>query len=216
MARQRRPAQATTGGGRTCGRGGGQVMTTVMTVPSGGGGGGGEVRIVDRGGSGTRWLTSGVDIDLPREDDPRRLAVRAWLEEHPQPSPAELVEAGFVVAHWPPPWGLDAEPELQLVIDDELKRAGVARPINPIGIGHCGPVIVVHGNDAQRERYLPPMLRGEELWCQLFSEPEAGSDLANLATRAVRDGDVFVVNGQKIWTSLGQAAKFGILIARTD
>ena len=157
-----------------------------------------------------------VDIDLPREDDPRRVAVRGWFGEHPEPTPAELVDAGFVVPHWPPPWGLDAEPELQLIIDDELKRARVARPTNPIGIGHCGPVIVVHGNDEQRERYLPPMLRGEELWCQLFSEPEAGSDLANLATRAVRDGDVFVVNGQKIWTSLAQVAKFGILIARTD
>jgi alkylation response protein AidB-like acyl-CoA dehydrogenase len=171
--------------------------------------------MVDHAGAEPSCLTLAVDIDLPREDDPRRLAVRAWLEEHPQPSPAELVEAGFVVAHWPPPWGLDAEPELQLIVDDELKRAGVSKPMNPIGIGHCGPVIVVHGSDEQRERYLPPMLRGEELWCQLFSEPEAGSDLANLATRAVRDGDVFIVNGQKIWTSLGQAAKFGILIART-
>jgi alkylation response protein AidB-like acyl-CoA dehydrogenase len=111
---------------------------------------------------------------------------------------------------------LDAEPELQLIIDDELKRAGVAKPLNPIGIGHCGPVIVVHGTEEQKARYLPPMLRGEELWCQLFSEPDAGSDLASLATRAVRDGDVFVVNGQKVWTSLATVAKFGILIARTD
>ncbi len=157
-----------------------------------------------------------MDIDLPAEDDPRRLEVRAWLESHPDPTPAQLVEAGFVVPHWPRPWGLDAEPELQLIIDDELKRAGVSKPLNPIGIGHCGPVIVVHGNDEQQQRYLPPMLRGEELWCQLFSEPNAGSDLANLATRAVRDGGVFVVNGQKIWTSLAMVAKFGILIARTD
>ena len=157
-----------------------------------------------------------MDIDLPREDDPRRVEVRRWFEEHPEPSPADLVEAGFVVPHWPRPWGLDAEPELQLIIDDELRRAGVSRPMNPIGIGHCGPVLVVHGTDEQQERYLMPMLRGEELWCQLFSEPEAGSDLANLSTRAVRDGDVFVVNGQKIWTSLAQVAKFGILIARTD
>ncbi|HEX2383841.1 MAG TPA: acyl-CoA dehydrogenase family protein [Acidimicrobiales bacterium] len=157
-----------------------------------------------------------VDIDLPSEDDPRRLEVRAWFDEHPEPTAADLVEAGYVVPHWPRPWGLDAEPELQLIIDDEIKRAGVAKPMNPIGIGHCGPVIVVHGTDEQQQRYLPPMLRGEELWCQLFSEPEAGSDLANLSTRAVRDGDVFVVNGQKIWTSLAQVAKFGILIARTD
>ena len=157
-----------------------------------------------------------MDIDLPSEDDPRRVEVRRWFEEHPQPSAADLVGAGYVVPHWPRPWGLDAEPELQLIIDDELRRAGVARPLNPIGIGHCGPVLVVHGTDAQQERYLMPMLRGEEMWCQLFSEPEAGSDLANLSTRAVRDGDVFVVNGQKIWTSLAQVAKFGILIARTD
>jgi alkylation response protein AidB-like acyl-CoA dehydrogenase len=157
-----------------------------------------------------------MDIDLPAEDDPRRLEVRAWLTDHPSPTPAQLVDAGYVVPHWPRPWGLDASPELQLIIDDELRRAGVSRPMNPIGIGHCGPVLVVHGNDEQQARYLPPMLRGEELWCQLFSEPEAGSDLANLATRAVRDGDVFVVNGQKIWTSLAQVAKFGILIARTD
>jgi 3-oxochol-4-en-24-oyl-CoA dehydrogenase len=157
-----------------------------------------------------------VDIDLPAEDDPRRLAVRAWLAEHPEPTPAQLVDAGYVTAHWPPPWGLDAEPELQLIIDDELKRAGVAKPLNPIGIGHCGPVLVVHGTEEQKARYLPPMLRGEEMWCQLFSEPEAGSDLAGLTTRAVRDGDVFVVNGQKIWTSLATVARYGILIARTD
>jgi alkylation response protein AidB-like acyl-CoA dehydrogenase len=157
-----------------------------------------------------------VDIDLPAESDPRRAEIRAWLEQHPSPSPAALVDRGLVVPHWPEPWGLDAEPELQLIIDDELKRANVAKPLNPIGIGHCGPVIVVHGTEDQKARYLPPMLRGEEMWCQLFSEPEAGSDLANLSTRAVRDGDVFVVNGQKIWTSLAQVAKFGILIARTD
>ena len=157
-----------------------------------------------------------MDIDLPPEDDPRRLEVRRWLAEHPSPTAAQLVDAGYVTAHWPRPWGLDAEPELQLIIDDELKRANVAKPLNPIGIGHCGPVLVVHGNEEQKARYLPPMLRGEEMWCQLFSEPEAGSDLANLSTRAVRDGDVFVVNGQKIWTSLAQVAKFGILIARTD
>ena len=140
----------------------------------------------------------------------------ALVRGAPGPDPADLVDAGYVVPHWPRPWGLDAEPELQLIIDDELRAPGVARPLNPIGIGHCGPVLVVHGTEEQKERYLMPMLRGEEMWCQLFSEPEAGSDLANLSTRAVRDGDVFVVNGQKIWTSLAQVAKFGILIARTD
>jgi alkylation response protein AidB-like acyl-CoA dehydrogenase len=157
-----------------------------------------------------------VDIDLPADDDSRRLEVRFWLTEHPSPSGRALAEAGYVVPHWPRPWGLDADPETQLIIDDELRRAGVSRPVNPIGIGHCGPILVAYSSDEQKQRYLPPMLAGEELWCQLFSEPEAGSDLANLSTRAVRDGDVFVVNGQKIWTSLAQVAKFGILIARTN
>ncbi|MGQ0826460.1 MAG: acyl-CoA dehydrogenase family protein [Actinomycetota bacterium] len=157
-----------------------------------------------------------MNLDLPPEDDPRRADVRAWFAANPNPTPRELVDAGYVVPHWPKPYGLDAEPELQLIIDDEMQRAGVRRPINPIGIGHCGPMLVALGSDEQKQRYLWPMLAAEEMWCQLFSEPVAGSDLANLSTRAVRDGDVYIVNGQKIWTSLAEVAKFGILIARTQ
>ena len=157
-----------------------------------------------------------MSLDLPGDDDPRRQELRAWFAEHPEPTPVDLRDRGLIVPHWPEPWGLDAEPELQLIIEDEIKRAKVTKPINPIGTGHCGPVIVVHGSEAQKERYLPPMLTGEEMWCQLFSEPDAGSDLANLSTKAVRDGDEYIVNGQKIWTSLADVAKFGILIARTD
>ena len=156
-----------------------------------------------------------MDVDLPAEDDPRRVEVRAWFAEHPQPSAHDLVDAGYVVPHWPRPYGLDADPALQLIIEDEMRRAGVSKPVNPIGIGHCGPILVALGNEEQKKRYLWPMLTAEEMWCQLFSEPGAGSDLASLSTRAVRDGDVYVVNGQKIWTSLAQIAKFGILIART-
>jgi alkylation response protein AidB-like acyl-CoA dehydrogenase len=157
-----------------------------------------------------------MDFELPAADDPRRLEVRAWLAEHPRPSGRELAEAGYAAPHWPRPWGLDADPIHQLVIDEELRAARVGRPVNPIGIGWAGPTILHAGTDAQKERYLFPLLSGEEFWCQLFSEPGAGSDLANLATRAERDGDVYVVNGQKIWTSYGHVAKFGILIARTD
>jgi alkylation response protein AidB-like acyl-CoA dehydrogenase len=141
--------------------------------------------------------------------------VRAWFAAHPSPSPRDLVDAGYVVPHWPRPYGLDADPALQLIIEDEMRRAGASKPTNPIGIGHCGPILVALGSEEQKQRYLWPMLTGEELWCQLFSEPGAGSDLASLSTRAVRDGDVFVVNGQKIWTSLAQNALYGILIART-
>ncbi|MDQ1385593.1 MAG: hypothetical protein QOG65_2972 [Actinomycetota bacterium] len=156
-----------------------------------------------------------MDVDLPPEDDPRRVETRRWFDEHRAPSARELVDAGFVVPHWPRPYGLDADPALQLIIEGEMRRAGVSKPMNPIGIGHCGPIIVALGNDEQKQRYLLPMLAGEELWCQLFSEPGAGSDLANLGTRAERDGDVYRVNGQKIWTSLADHAEFGILIART-
>jgi alkylation response protein AidB-like acyl-CoA dehydrogenase len=157
-----------------------------------------------------------MDFELPPDDDPRRKEVRLWLEENPNPSGRTLAEGGYVAPHWPKPWGLDADPIHQLIIDEELRRAGVRRPTNMIGIGWGGPTIVHAGTQEQKDRYLFPLLAGEEIWCQLFSEPGAGSDLANLSTRAVRDGDVYVVNGQKIWTSLAQFSKFGILIARTN
>ncbi len=157
-----------------------------------------------------------MDFELPSEDDPRRVEVRAWLGANPRPAGRQLAEAGYVAPHWPRPWGLDADPIHQLIVDDELARAGVSRPANPIGIGWAGPTIVYAGTKAQKDRYLFPLLAGEETWCQLFSEPGSGSDLANLGTRAVRDGDEWVINGQKIWTSGAQVSQLGILIARTD
>ncbi|MGB3734543.1 MAG: acyl-CoA dehydrogenase family protein [Ilumatobacter sp.] len=157
-----------------------------------------------------------MDFDLPPEDHPTRQKVREWIAEHPDPSGRDLAEAGYVVPHWPAPFGLDANPIDQLVIDDELGRAGVRRPNNQIGIGWAAPTILLAGTPEQHERYLPKIFSGEEFWCQLFSETEAGSDLANLATRAVRDGDEYVINGSKIWSSGAHHAQFGILIARTD
>jgi 3-oxochol-4-en-24-oyl-CoA dehydrogenase len=157
-----------------------------------------------------------MDFELPGEDDQRRRSVRHWLEEHPSPSGRELAEAGYVAPHWPAPYGLDADPIHQLVIDEELARAGVRRPSNPIGIGWAGPTILHAGTEEQKQRHLLPLLSGEEIWCQLFSEPGAGSDLASLGTRAVRDGDEWVVSGQKVWTSLAHFSRWGILIARTD
>jgi alkylation response protein AidB-like acyl-CoA dehydrogenase len=171
-----------------------------------------------------------VDLELPGEDHPQRVAVRSWLDEHPHAAGRQLAEAGYVAPHWPRPWGLEADPIAQLVIDDELRRAGVARPINPIGIGWAGPTLLHAGTRAQQERYLMPMLAGEELWCQLFSEPGAGSDLAGLATRAVAEDEAgaangdgpgdkpghWVVNGQKVWTSMAHQARWGLLLARTD
>jgi 3-oxochol-4-en-24-oyl-CoA dehydrogenase len=129
---------------------------------------------------------------------------------------ARFARAGYVAPHWPRPWGLDASPAEQLEIDEVLRELRVPRPQNPIGIGWAGPTLLVAGTEAQRERWLPGILDGSELWCQLFSEPAAGSDLASLQTRAERDGDEFVVNGQKVWTTLAHLARFGILLARTD
>ena len=159
--------------------------------------------ILDRSVKSGATLPS-VDFELPPADDPRRLAVRAWLAEHPTPTGRELAEAGYVAPHWPRPWGLDADPIHQILIDEELAAAGVRRPTNTIGIGWAGPTLLHGGSEEQKERYLFPLLAGEEIWCQLFSEPGSGSDLASLGTRAVRDGDEWVVNGQKIWTSLAQ------------
>ena len=157
-----------------------------------------------------------MDFELPGDGDRRRREVRGWLAAHQQPTARQLAEAGLVAPHWPRPYGLAADPIHQLIIDDELRAARVRRPSNPIGIGWAGPTILHAGTREQKERYLLPMLAGEEIWCQLFSEPEAGSDLANLSTRAEPDGDSWVVNGQKIWTTLGHRATFGILIARTN
>ncbi|MCB0965760.1 MAG: acyl-CoA dehydrogenase family protein [Ilumatobacter sp.] len=160
-----------------------------------------------------------MDFDMPSQDDPRRLAVREWLAAHPNPTNEQLHAAGYIVPHWPQPYGLDADPMHQLIIDDELKRGGVVRTsssTNAIGVGWAAPTIFLAGSDWQKERFLPKIFSGEEIWCQLFSEPDAGSDLANLGTRAVRDGDEYVINGSKIWTSGGHHSQFGILIARTD
>jgi len=157
-----------------------------------------------------------MDLGLPGDGDPVRRGVREWLADHPDPTGRQLADAGYVVPHWPEPWGLAADPVTQLVVDEELRRAGVRRPFNPIGIGWAGPTLLHAGSEAQQRRWLWPLLSGEELWCQLFSEPGAGSDLASLTTRAEWDGDGWVVSGQKVWTTLAHVATFGILLARTD
>jgi len=160
-----------------------------------------------------------MDFDMPAEDDPRRIEIREWLAANPDPDSATLHDAGLIVPHWPRPWGLEADPMHQLIIDEEMRRAGVTRSAastNAIGVGWAAPTILLAGSDWQRERFLPPIFRGEEIWCQLFSEPDSGSDLASLSTRAVRDGDEYVINGSKIWSSGAHHSQYGILIARTD
>jgi alkylation response protein AidB-like acyl-CoA dehydrogenase len=131
---------------------------------------------------------------------------------------AALHDAGLVGVTWPPEFGGQGASQIQqIIINQELVRAELPRLINWIGIGMCGPAIIVHGTDAQKERYLAPLLRADELWCQLFSEPGAGSDLAGVSTRATRtESDGWRVTGQKVWTTGAQWCDFGLLLARTD
>ncbi len=169
-----------------------------------------------------------MDLTLAPEDLAFRDATRRWFETNtPAVEPKTLDErkawhrkmydAGFIGMLWPREYGgRGATPMQQAIVQDEMARASAPPPINGLGIGFIGPTIIVHGTDAQKQRYLKRMLTAEEIWCQLYSEPNAGSDLASLKTRAEDAGDHFVVNGQKIWTSSGPIADWGILLARTD
>lgn len=125
---------------------------------------------------------------------------------------------GYMAPLWPEEYGgMSGEVWMQQVIREELRRYRLPLfGINLLGVGLAGPTIIEHGTEAQKERYLKPILSAQEIWCQLFSEPGSGSDLASLSTRAVRDGDEWVVNGQKVWTTIAQFAKWGMLVARTD
>lgn len=152
-----------------------------------------------------------------------------WLAEHtadlpPEPGLAEsrafmagLYDAGYAGITWPAEYGgrgLSAAEERAF----QQAAAGFPLPVGVfgIGLGMCGPTLLSLGTEEQKRRYVRPLLRGEEIWCQMFSEPGAGSDVASLQTRAVRDGDHWVVDGQKVWTSVARQADFGLLIARTD
>jgi alkylation response protein AidB-like acyl-CoA dehydrogenase len=131
----------------------------------------------------------------------------------------EQFDRGLAWVHFPVGLGgLGLSPKFQPTINGRVFAAGASNPFlrNPMGYGMCGPTIVEWGSPEQKEKYLRRIFTAEDIWCQLFSEPGAGSDVAGLATMAVRDGDVWVVNGQKVWTSLGHRARWGLIICRTD
>ena len=169
-----------------------------------------------------------MDLNPTAEDRAFRQEVRRWLETNVPTGDVKtlderkawhrkLYEAGYVGMLWPKEYGgWGRTPMQQAIVQDEMARLGAPPPINGLGIGFIGPTIIVHGTDWQKQRYLKTMLTAEEIWCQLYSEPNAGSDLASLKTRAEDQGDHFLVNGQKIWTSSGPIADWGILLARTD
>lgn len=178
-----------------------------------------------------------MDLRISEEDEQFRAELRAWLEEavpaHGEPPDRgdyqarraydtgwqrKLFEAGYAGITWPEEYGgRGLSLTQQLVYYEETTRAKAPYVgTNFVGLLHGGPTVMVEGTDAQKERHLGPILRGEQVWCQGFSEPNAGSDLASLACRAVREGDHYVVNGSKIWTSFAQIADYCELLVRTD
>ena len=160
-----------------------------------------------------------VQLDLGGRDEAVRAEVRAAVERIAALPAGEqraaFVETGYLTPHWPAPYGLGADPVTQVVIDQELARAGVTRPDIVIA-GWAVPTILEHGTDEQRERFVRPSLLGDLVWCQLFSEPGAGSDLASLRTRAERVDGGWRLTGQKVWNSVAERADWGICLARTN
>src|SRR3954452_24277668 len=159
-----------------------------------------------------REFLAGAALDasrLPHALDDRIEALRDWQ--------ARCYEAGYVGRAWPREFGGGGAPAAeQIVIDQELSAAGAPEVVNVVGLDVLGPWLLTFGNDEQPRRHIPPILSAQEIWCQGFSEPEAGSDLASLRTRAVEHDDHFVVSGQKTWVSWGQFARWCGVLARTD
>jgi alkylation response protein AidB-like acyl-CoA dehydrogenase len=173
-----------------------------------------------------------VDLTLSQDEQAFRDELRAWLDDnHPGREPEgdeagfafrrdwqrKVYEAGWAGVSWPQEYGgRGATLVEQAIFNEEVTRAQAPQLANVLGLAMGGPTVIAHGTEEQKQRYLAPILSAEEIWCQGFSEPESGSDLASLKTRAVRDGDDWVVTGQKVWTTLAHEAKWCMLVARSD
>ena len=173
-----------------------------------------------------------MDLTLSPQDEAFRDELRGWLaDNHPGTEPQgdeagfefrrqwqrRLYDGGWAGVSWPQEFGgRGATLVEQAIFNEEIVRAEAPSPANVLGLAMGGPTVIAHGTEEQKQRYLEPILSGEEIWCQGFSEPESGSDLASLKTRAVRDGDEWVVSGQKVWTTLAHHSKWCMLVARTD
>jgi alkylation response protein AidB-like acyl-CoA dehydrogenase len=160
-----------------------------------------------------------LSVELPPEAEPLRAEVRGFIDDLRTRDRSEwrrrLADAGYLAPHWPRPWGRNASPVEQLVIEQELRAARVRRAHLAVA-GWVLPTLVAHGSPGQQERFIGPSLRGEISWCQMFSEPGAGSDLASLSTRAERLDGGWSITGQKVWTSMAREADWAICLARTD
>ena len=151
---------------------------------------------------------------LPPTD--RRPSARSVPAASTRPGTPTFADSGLAVPTWPVEYlGLDIAPEQARVAERVLAPYNLGR-LNPLGLNSAAPALFAHGTPAQRDRFLPPMVRNEEKWCQLLSEPGAGSDLASLATKALRDGDAWILSGQKVWTTWAHFSQFAVCLARTD
>jgi alkylation response protein AidB-like acyl-CoA dehydrogenase len=174
-----------------------------------------------------------VDLSFTAEEAAFAADVRAWLAEHVERPPgfesiaaeiewarawqAKLAAGRWVGIHWPEAYGgRGASPVQVAIFNMEYARSRALQPVNRVGINLAGPTLLAHGTAEQKQRFLPRILTAEELWCQLFSEPDAGSDLASLTTRAERVDGGWLLSGQKVWTSYAQFARWGICLARTN
>ena len=174
-----------------------------------------------------------MDLSLSAGDEAFAAEVRAWLAANLEIPPtfgsleeeiawgrrwqARLAEARWVGIHWPVEYGgRSASPVQVALFNAEYARSGALQPVNRVGINLAGPTLLAHGTEDQRRRWLPAILSADEIWCQLYSEPGAGSDLASLTTRAVATDGGWLLSGQKVWTSYAQFARWGICLARTD
>ncbi len=173
-----------------------------------------------------------MDLTLSPVEEAFRDELRVWLQaNNPGREPAgeeaafefrrdwqrHLHQAGWAGVSWPKEYGGRGATLIeQAIFNEEIARAQAPQLANGLGLAMGGPTVIAHGTEEQRRRYLEPILSAEEIWCQGFSEPESGSDLASLKTRAVRDGDEWVVSGQKVWTTFAHHAKWCMLVARTD
>jgi alkylation response protein AidB-like acyl-CoA dehydrogenase len=163
------------------------------------------------------WLEANLDDDIRAAGSDNGGAPTADALEVLRKWQHKLSDAGYAAIAWPKEYGGRGAGVLEQVIHaEEMDRAGAPFDLNPIGMANIAPAIMTYGTEEQKRTLLPRMLRGDDLWCQGFSEPGAGSDLASLRTAAVRDGDAYVVNGQKVWTSMADVADWCELLVRTD
>ena len=164
------------------------------------------------------WLEANAELKTKKTNSAKNMNVgNKGLLEAAAEWQKKKYDAGWAMIHWPKEFGgIGATPIERIIWAQEESKFNVPKGVYEIGLGMAGPVMMEYATDEQKERYLPPMAEGKEIWCQLFSEPSAGSDVAGLRSKAVQDGENWIVNGQKVWTSGAHFSDFGILVVRHD